>query len=472
MNEDNNVKKIIAALLTAMLITQAAFGADAADTGKIENFKVIGYYLGEWFDVPLEKLQAEKLTHVIYGFIVPRIDGSIKPFEKPEELKKLIEKCHSVGTKVFNSIGGDTDRDGIRLEPIFEAISGDDALRAKFIDNVMDIVELYGFDGVELDWESPKPSTSLDYEKMVVDLSSKLRPLGKGLSSAQPGTGSTDGLNVWSALEAVSDVALSHFDFINLMCYELASDPNHSPMWFSNTSIIYWNQVRNVPAEKVILGMPLYAKPSWLQYHELVALDKENAYKDFADTKPVPSHYNGLHTLREKTMLALRNAGGVMLFDVNEDTYDETSAVSMIHDTLRVMKGLSDQEIENYIWIVVDNQPIPFFKNDGMGLPFIDENNRTLVPARKILEAIGADVSFKTDDRGRVVSVSADLDETSITININSRYYSVNGETLTMDTMAIIMDGRTYLPVRPLLEAFGYEVSFSVAGKSVYAIGE
>jgi hypothetical protein len=39
-----------------------------------------------------------------------------------------------------------------------------------------------------------------------------------------------------------------------------------------------------------------------------------------------------------------------------------------------------------------------------------------------------------------------------------------------MDTAAIIKEGRTYIPVRAALEAFGYKVSYSEAGKSVYAV--
>jgi len=254
-----------------------------------------------------------------------------------------------------------------------------------------------------------------------------------------------------------------------LMCYDLKNDPNHSPVWYANTTINYWKKFRNVPAEKLVLGMPLYARPSWQQYRFLVEMDRENAYRDYVKTEPLESTYNGLNTLREKTMIALRTAGGVMLFDVNEDTYDDTSAVSMVDDTLSAMKGLSREEINNYIWVVIDNKPVSFTLQDGMGMPFIDENNRTLVPVRKLLETIGAEVNYTSDTDGKVVSVSAALNGTYINLMIGSDQYTVNDKELTMDTAAVIKNGRTYIPARPVLEAFGYKLSYSEAGKSIYA---
>ena len=435
-----------------------------------DEFKVIGYYCGEFFDVPVDKLQAEKLTHVMYGFLIPKEDGTCEPFEEPEELKLLIEKCHGVGTKIYVSAGGYSGKDGKPLVKIFEKIAANPNLREAYVDNVLKVVEQYGFDGIELDWEYPSNATSSDYEKTVELLSEKLKPLGKGLSTALPGTGSKDGKNVWEALGAVTDKTIEHFDFISLMCYDLKTDPNHSPIWFSNTTINYWKNFRNVPAEKLVLGMPLYARPSWQQYRFLVEMDKKNAYKDYVNTQPLESTYNGLNTLREKTMIALRTAGGVMLFDINEDTYDETSASSMIDDTLAVMNGLKEYEKDNYIWVVIDNKPLYFSGNDGFGLPFIDMNNRTLLPVRKIVESMGAKVSYTSNKKGEVVSVSADLNGTHVNFNIGSKIYSINEKHLTMDTVAVIKYGRTYIPARPVLEAFGYEISYSHEGKSVYAM--
>ena len=463
---------IAAVLVMVMMILQpvVSFGSNnesSIDSGR-SDFKVIGYYCGEWFDVPVEKLQAEKLTHIMYGFLIPTEDGTCKPFQEPEELTKLIEKCHGVGTEVYVSVGGYSEKNGPPLVNVFEKIGADEQLREAFVDNVVAVVQQYGFDGVEMDWEYPRYATSADYEKTIVLLSEKLKPMGKGLSTALPGTGSADGQNVWEALAGVTDKTLDCFDFISLMCYDLHSDPNHSPVWYSKTTINYWENFRNVPAEKLILGMPLYARPSWQQYRFLVEMDKENAYLDYVKTEPLESTYNGLNTLREKTMIAYRTAGGVMLFDVNEDTYDDTSAVSMIDDTLAAMEGLSREESNHYIWIVIDNKPVSFTLKDGMGMPFIDENNRTLVPVRKLLETIGAEVKYNTDANGKVVSVSADLDTTHINLNIDSDQYTVNEKELTMDTAAVIKNGRTYIPVRPVLEAFGYKMSYSEAGKSIY----
>ena len=463
---------IVFAMVTIIVQPAVSFGSDNESdviANNAEEFKVIGYYCGEWFDVPVEKLQAEKLTHIMYGFLIPKAEGTYKPFEEPEELVKLIEKCHSVGTEVYVSVGGYSEKNGPPLANVFEKIGADDKLREVFVNNIAAVVQQYGFDGVEMDWEYPTYKTSADYEKTIVLLSEKLKPLGKGLSTALPGTGSTDGQNVREALEAVTDNTIKCFDFISLMCYDLYNDPNHSPIWYANTTINYWKSFRNVPAEKLILGMPLYARPSWQQYRFLVEMNKENAYKDYLKTEPLESTYNGLNTLREKTMIALRRAGGVMLFDVNEDTYDDTSVVSMIDDTFSAMNGLNSQEISSYIWVVIDNKPLAFTLKDGMGMPFIDGNNRTLVPVRKLLESIGADVSYTSDAEGKVVSVAADLDGKHINIHIGSDEYYVNGKKLTMDTVAIIKDGRTYIPARPVLEAIGYKMSYSEAGKSVYA---
>jgi len=296
-----------------------------------KDFKVVGYYSGDLFNEPIEKLQTDKLTHIMYAFLIPRDDGSLVDLKNPQQLKELVKQAHEDGTKVFISLGG-WSYEGNVLEPVFREIASSDEKRKFFINNICDLVKQYNLDGVELDWEHPNKSTAADYEKLVMELSNALVLQGIELTAALNGSWYDD----WGGEEisVITKNSLDRFSFINVMSYDM-NDADHSPMWFFENSLSYWLN-RGVSPEKIVMGLPLYAKPSWLQYRHLVDINPDYAYKDYAPTTPLDSYYNGLNTLREKTIIALNRAGGVMLFDVNEDaSEDEYSAVSMIDRLLR-----------------------------------------------------------------------------------------------------------------------------------------
>ncbi|MBK5247000.1 MAG: hypothetical protein JJE49_07030 [Peptostreptococcaceae bacterium] len=330
------MKKITGIALVIMLIgllTQCTYEKEKAQIdGQPDlekTFKVVGYYLGETFDKPLENLQADKLTHLVYAFLIPNKDGSLKPLKNPDEFEQLVQKCREAGTKVYIGVGG-WSYEGVTLVKTFERIAKSEDLREKLVKNITGFVLEYGLDGVELDWEHPDVASGWDYEKLVIELGASLSKEGKNLTAALKGSGTTE-RNVEDE-KIISDKCLDTFEFVSVMAYDL-NDRDHSPFWFSASSIDYWFN-RGVPKMKIILGMPLYARPSLLEYYQLVELDKANAYNDFAQTQPVESYYNGLNTLKDKTVLAWNKAGGVMVFDVNEDTMDETSVLIMIEATI------------------------------------------------------------------------------------------------------------------------------------------
>ncbi len=88
---------------------------------------------------------------VIVAFAVPVRSGEAEmvfrvPFQyQPEEFKQEIDELHSRGKKVMISLGGGGQNFQVRTP---EA-------RQKFIDTVTQIVEQYGFDGVDIDFEAP-----------------------------------------------------------------------------------------------------------------------------------------------------------------------------------------------------------------------------------------------------------------------------------------------------------------------------
>lgn len=291
----------------------------------LDDFRVIGYYSGDLFEEPLSSLQTDKLTHIMYAFLIPQADGSVLPLAEEENVRQLIKKAHADNCKVYIAVGG-WSYNNVPLAQTFETVATDDALRKKLIQSITDVVKEYNFDGVELDWEYPTQNSASYYEALIVELSKELEKDNKHLTAALNGAwSSTEGPEVSNY---VSDACLDAFEFINVMSYDMNND-QHSPFWFANTSIDYW-LTRGVSPEKIVLGMPLYARPTFMQYRHLVEKDKSFAYNDYAVIDGVTSYYNGLPTLCKKTILAAYKAGGVMLFDVNEDTNDNTSIVSMI----------------------------------------------------------------------------------------------------------------------------------------------
>ncbi|NMA50197.1 MAG: hypothetical protein GX947_10625 [Tissierellia bacterium] len=154
-----------------------------------------------------------------------------------------------------------------------------------------------------------------------------------------------------------------------------------------------------------------------------------------------------------------------MIFDVNEDTNDEYSVVSMIDDLINRTAHLSKDELNSYVTLVLDNRELVFSQEDGFGVPYINEKNRTMIPLRKPLEAIGAKVTY--DEINRMVR--AEKDDITVEIPIGKNSILVNGRELEIDTVAIIEGDRSYIPLRAVIEAFGYKVEWHNNSSTVIA---
>lgn len=89
--------------------------------------------------------------------------------------------------------------------------------------------------------------------------------------------------------------------------------------------------------------------------------------------------------------------------------------------------------------------------------PFVDENGRTQVPVRAIMEMLVCAVDW--DEGTKTVTVTH-CNGDVVSFVIGSDIMMVNGKPLHMDTVAIIKDNRTCIPVRFVAEAVGYEVDW------------
>ena len=94
--------------------------------------------------------------------------------------------------------------------------------------------------------------------------------------------------------------------------------------------------------------------------------------------------------------------------------------------------------------------------------PYIDANSRTLVPMRAPMEAMGVKVDWDADKRQAIL----DNNNTKVVFTIDQKVYQVNGKNKTMDTQAIIVSGRTCIPIRYAAEAFGATVSWDAPNRT------
>lgn len=116
---------------------------------------------------------------------------------------------------------------------------------------------------------------------------------------------------------------------------------------------------------------------------------------------------------------------------------------------------------ESNLGVEIDGKRIVYSTSSGR--PFVDNAGRTQVPFRQTMEEFGCTVSW--DQAGQ--KAVASKDGTTVVVPIGENYVLKNGVTIKNDTAALIQDGRTYLPIRVVLESFGAKVSWDAKANMV-----
>ncbi len=89
--------------------------------------------------------------------------------------------------------------------------------------------------------------------------------------------------------------------------------------------------------------------------------------------------------------------------------------------------------------------------------PYISEAGRTMVPVRAISEAFGAAVDWNGDAR----TVSVRTEKTEILLTVDSPQALINGTSHMLDAAPVILEGRTFVPLRFIGEALSCNVNYA-----------
>lgn len=87
-------------------------------------------------------------------------------------------------------------------------------------------------------------------------------------------------------------------------------------------------------------------------------------------------------------------------------------------------------------------------------------NDRTMLPCRSLFETLGSKVSY--DEKSKVVT--AKQGENTIILTIGKDIAKVNGKEVKLDSPAVIIENKTYVPARFVAESFGYKVKYEKQG--------
>jgi hypothetical protein len=103
------------------------------------------------------------------------------------------------------------------------------------------------------------------------------------------------------------------------------------------------------------------------------------------------------------------------------------------------------------ITVILDSEELDFDVS-----PYINGDSRTIVEARGISEALGAEILW--DEASQTVTIIKDGN--TVELVIGQATYWMNGSQKTMDTAPIIIDGRTMVPLRFVSQALGLTVGW------------
>lgn len=307
----------------------AAASAKPVTVGYVAIFKGL--------DLSIDRTHLPSFTHFNLSFANPDADGvfvrdgamtcMIGAFGSrvtADSLKAGVARLKASGAKVLISVAGGVIPDCSGDWKALLAPDRRDATAAALVA----LADQLGLDGVDIDLEG-ELLTAIDragnYVPFIETLSKALKARGKLLTCA---TGSYEG-------GMIPTGSIRYFDLVNLMSYDAIgpfwgpAGAEHSPLAMAERDLALW-LARGVAPERLVLGVPFYGygfggeKANW-SYRDLVAAQPGAAKTDMVGKTCAGCRYityNGSATIEAKAKLARARAGGVMVWEVSQDSPD------------------------------------------------------------------------------------------------------------------------------------------------------
>src|SRR5690606_38350748 len=119
--------------------------------------------------------------------------------------------------------------------------------------------------------------------------------------------------------------------------------------------------------------------------------------------------------------------------------------------------GIAHAASQLPVSIIMDGLPLP------TDVPAQILGGRTMVPLRAIFDALGAEVAWDSATR----TVTAHRGDRTVRLTAGDRTAVIDGTWVSLDAPPVIVGGRTLVPLRFVAEAFGADVAWDAASRTV-----
>ena len=263
--------------------------------------------------------------------------------QQPEKLRAFAARCKALGVKVLICFGGG----GSGSKGTYTKMTESPATRATFIASLRQIVETYGLDGVDNDWEYPRTTDGSDKGNTALmrELSAWLHdPAVNKLLTMAITSGQYEG----AVASAIQDECFDYVDWFNVMCYDnylgwAEKKPAPDPLEMFKIAYKYWVEKRHVPKSKFVAGISAYGRPSDQQHNgtpmAYVEILRQGGDPDgfqanvSSSSYTGPIYYNGRPFVRQKTRYCIdQGVGGIMFWEAGQDSQDQYSLIRAAYD--------------------------------------------------------------------------------------------------------------------------------------------
>lgn len=154
----------------------------------------------------------------------------------------------------------------------------------------------------------------------------------------------------------------------------------------------------------------------------------------------------------EEEILPEEETGDIETIDTEESVWNEYKDMDAEISSIPI-------SVPDGITVILDGEVVIFDRAQPALI-----NNRTMVPMRKMFEALGAEITW--DNATQTAKAVKGNMTVEITIGSNIMYSS--GVPVEIDSPALLLRSRTYVPVRFISNALGAKVDWDNAKQIVY----